>query len=262
MKYKIRQIINKITRGRYIKIRKILSSTITDYIESEHIEYYLDSDIGRQLYFNGEFEKKELNLCDNYINEDSTVIDIGANIGIHSLHFSRLAHKGIVLAVEPQITIFNVLLNNIKKHDNIIPINIAINSEPKISEFFIAQDNAYSSLKDTKRKKIYTKKHVVTFPFDYFLSVFKNIDFIKIDVEGFEHEAILSMKKILKKYKPTLFVEIYKGENSNTNPDNTILMLINLGYSAYYVDNKGSLVKYEKHNDNFYNYFFIYEEHK
>ncbi|MCK5537929.1 MAG: FkbM family methyltransferase [Bacteroidales bacterium] len=257
MRYIIRRLLNKITRGRWIRMRALLSSRMQD-----DIEYYLGTDIGNKLYLEGEFEKNELSLCANYINEYSNIVDIGANIGIHSIYFSSLAKKGKVLCIEPQLTIYPTLLKNIMSFENIIPLNVAIDSKISITEFFIADDNAYSSLKDTKRKNIILKKHVVTLPFDSLSGLFQKIDFIKIDVEGFEHNVLLSMENILKKDKPVLFIEIYGGTNSNVNPEDTIKFLINLGYQAYFVNVNGDLERFINHSDSFYNYFFIYEDTK
>jgi FkbM family methyltransferase len=254
MKYKIRQLLNKITRGRWVGFRKIISSKVND-----DLEYYLGTDIGNKLYLKGEFETNELNLCAKYIKEDSNIVDIGANIGIHSVYFSNLAKKGKILCIEPQITIYSTLLKNIMNYENIIPLNIAIDSKISITEFFIASDNAYSSLKDTQRKNILFKKYVVTLPFDSISELMPKIDFIKIDVEGFEHNVLLSMENLLKKDKPTLFIEIYGGKNSNKNPEATIKFLIDIGYHAYFVNNDGELEKFSQHRDSSYNYFFIYK---
>lgn len=254
MKYYIRRLLNKLTRGRYIKIRYFLSSKVTD-----EIEYYLGTDIGNQLFFTGKFEAKELKLCANFIKSNSNVVDIGANIGIHSIFFAKIAKNGKVISIEPNIEIYPTLLKNISKYQNIIPCNVAIDSNFNITEFFIASDNAYSSLKDTKRKKIISKKLVITLPFDVIAKTVYKIDFIKIDVEGFEYNVLTSMENLLKKDKPTLFVEIYKGTNSNDNPEKTINYLLNMGYKAYFVNDIGLLEDFTTHDDKYYNYFFIYE---
>lgn len=254
MIYLTRNILNKITRGRFIKLRSLISSRVVD-----DIEYYLGTDIGNQLYLRGEFELNELKLCEKFIKSDSNVVDIGANIGIHSIFFSKLAKDGKVLSVEPQVTIYPTLLKNIGKYENIIPLNIAIDSSYNITEFYIASDNAYSSLKDTKRKNILMKKLVVTLPFDIISKTINKIDFIKIDVEGFEYNVLDSMKEVLVRDKPTLFVEIYQGINSNSNPTATVDLLLDIGYKAYFVNSNGVLEKFTQHNDCFYNYFFVYE---
>jgi len=246
-------LLNKFTSGQWLKFRSFLS-----YIVRDDINYYLDGYIGRELYLTGRFERRELELCKDFIKEDSIVIDVGANIGIHSIYFSKLASKGLVLSIEPQTTIFPLLIKNTLKYNNIIPLNIAIDYELKISSFYIMEDNAYSSLKDTKRKNIVDIRKVITIPLDNFMVLFDKIDFIKIDVEGLEKNVILSMLKILEYFKPVLFIEIYKGNNSNMDPEGTIKILLEMGYQAYVVDNQGELDEFTGHKDDRYNYFFIY----
>ena len=109
MKYKIRKFLQFITRGRWIKIRKVISSKISD-----DLEYYLGTDIGNKLYLTGKFEANELTICSNYINENSNIVDIGANIGTHSIYFAKVAKSAKVLSIEPQVT----MLSNITKKYN------------------------------------------------------------------------------------------------------------------------------------------------
>jgi FkbM family methyltransferase len=262
MKYLIRRVLNFAFRGRWVRIRSIFSKTVIDRIGDHKLEYFLNTDVGNQLYYHGGFEKNEMALCARYLNENSNIIDIGSNIGIHSIFFAKTSTNGVVLAIEPQAAIYDVLLYNIGHYKNVVPLNIAIDSSLKISEFFVASDNAYSSLKNTERKAIIDKNLVVTIPFDRISDLFEHIDFVKIDVEGFEYEALKSMENMLRSHKPTLFVEIYAGSNSNNKPDETVAYLTNMGYSAYVVSDKGSLDKYIKHNDRFYNYFFLWEGKK
>ena len=252
MRYLIRRFLNKMTRGRWVKIRNFISPFVND-----NVKYYINSEIGQKLYYDGKFEEKELKLCRQFIKKDSIVMDIGANIGLHSIYFSKIATHGLILSIEPQTDVFQLLLINTSLYKNIIPLNIAIDNDIKISPLFITDDNAYSSLKDTKRKKIIDTKQVVTLPLDNFINLVNKVDFVKIDVEGFEMNVILSMQKILKTFKPTLFVEIYKGVNSNMDPEGTIKLLTDIGYKVFVVNNQGSLENFIKHNDSRYNYFFI-----
>lgn len=46
------------------------------------------------------------------------------------------------------------------------------------------------------------------------LSIDKKIDFIKIDVEGFENEVILGGTELIQRNKPAIFVEIFEENRS------------------------------------------------
>jgi FkbM family methyltransferase len=200
MIYDIRKLLNKLLRGRLLKITSFFKDVQVDDLFGHPFGYYLKSDIGYNLFNRGEFEKKELKLCEQFINENSNIIDIGANIGIHSAYFAKIAKNGNIIAVEPQIHIYQVLIENLKYYNNVTPINIAIYPEPKITSFYVAEDNAYSSLKDTQRKKIIKKQNIITFPANYFKDLIPKIDFVKIDVEGLENDVVESMKELFDKY--------------------------------------------------------------
>lgn len=246
------------SRGKWVSFRAIIRDHLRDEIDNQKIEYSLRGDIGRKLYLYGQFERDELEVCRKFIKSTSKIVDIGANIGLHTAFFSKLAADGLVVSFEPQRPIFSTLLKNVRDLPNVVPLNLAISSAPGIADFYVASDDAYSSLKDTFRKNIVSKMKVITLPFDAFLGAFDSLDLIKIDVEGYEHEVLLSMRQTLEKFKPVLFVEIYAGANSNRDPDKTVRFLKDLGYLAYFMDQDGQLREYETHSDNFYNYFFVH----
>src|ERR1700677_2889010 len=49
------------------------------------------TDIGLELLVTGQFEKKAIAYCANFIRPDSIVLDIGANIGAHTVYFADAA---------------------------------------------------------------------------------------------------------------------------------------------------------------------------
>ena len=68
------------------------------------------------------------------------------------------------------------------------------------------------------------------------------IDFIKIDIEGAELQALMGMKEVLRKLKPVLLVEILKEQNDR----NSILsFLSDLGYQQFYITNDGAISETE-----------------
>lgn len=81
----------------------------------------------------------------------------------------------------------------------------------------------------------------------------RNIDFIKIDVEGFEFEVLKGAKHSLENFRPILFVEIChtkKGRDGvykNENFYKTIEFIESLGYQSKILGNKG-LEKFNKNN--------------
>src|SRR5882724_1100567 len=71
-----------------------------------------DNVIGRSLSMYGEWAEHELRCLRKYIDPGSTVVDVGAHIGTHTLAFSRWVGGGKVIAVEAQPVVSSVLTVN------------------------------------------------------------------------------------------------------------------------------------------------------
>ena len=233
---------------------KYVTERIGDFIMS----YIPSTDIGARLYRGWEFENDEIAICCKYINKDSVVLDIGANIGLHALSYSSIAKT--VIAFEPQPETFKTLTRNIYQNNikNIIPLNVAITDTAEISTFNVVSDEAYSSLIDTGRKRFREKINVLCETVDGLLGDMK-IDFIKIDVEGVEFKALQGMSKLIEKHKPIIFCEIYQGHIKSYDPNKTIDYMRNFGYIVYRFIGGGmvEMSVFTKHEDCYCNYLFI-----
>lgn len=141
----------------------------------------------RRTYFNG---------------SPCNVLDIGANIGNHSIFFSKFCNA-TVQSFEPQPVIFQIL----KK-------NIALNSAPVTPhQFALGQAEGRAEIRDYNPRNTgataFNESASGTFPIlplDHFS--FNNIYFIKLDVEGFENSTIQGAKETLRRNKPILWIEI------------------------------------------------------
>ena len=58
------------------------------------------------------------------------------------------------------------------------------------------------------------------------------------------------------RFKPIIFCEVYKGKNSNKNPETTLQFIESLNYSLFNLTEYG-LEEYKTHSDNEPNYLFI-----
>ena len=89
---------------------------------------------------------------------DSVLIDVGANIGIYTIP-SALFHVKKVIALEPEIKNFNMLLNNLELNginaDKVEALQLGISTEfqNKSTKIFITQDIAGSSCHQVGRNQ-------------------------------------------------------------------------------------------------------------
>ena len=81
------------------------------------------------------------------------------------------------------------------------------------------------------------------------------IDFIKIDVEGFENNVLIGMKKTLELFSPMILIEIFDEYTINSNHNNAHNYLTHIGYSKYFIDDFGNLSN-ENTNPIRKNYFY------
>lgn len=251
MKYLCRKVLRRLGLHRQFKTERIGNFMVT---------YEPSTDIGGKLYIGEQFEKIEIDIACKYINSDSTVLDIGANIGLHALYFSAVAKNGLVIACEPQPKTFKTLEKNVCQNNigNIVPLNVAIADAAKIATFYVKSDDAYSSLIDTNRKVLNEKIKVLCTTIDGLLGEIK-VDFVKIDVEGLELSVLHSMSSLIQRNRPVIFCEIYKGNVEANNPHDTISYLENMGYSVSRIID-GVMIEFcsgSQHEDRFYNYIFL-----
>lgn len=223
--------------------------------------FFIDpaTDIGLELLATGHFERDAIAQCANYIRPDGIVVDVGANIGVHTVHFASFARLGRVICFEPARSTFVQLLRNVEHLANVIPLNIALSDTTGLQQFFVAADNAYSGLKDTKREAILRQESVACFRGDEILMALignERVDLVKIDVEGLEMQVLSGLRAFLVAHRPVIFCEIFGGQHSNADPQSTVQFCISLGYDAF-VLNKADLVPAVTHDDRLYNYFFI-----
>ncbi len=87
-----------------------------------------DNCIGRSLELYGEWAEAELRLLNPLIRPGSVVLDVGANIGTHSVFFARaVGPSGMVLSFEPDRLLFQQLCANMALNSitNVLTFNMA-----------------------------------------------------------------------------------------------------------------------------------------
>lgn len=146
-------------------------------------------------------------LYKKYIRPDSTAVDIGANVGIHSLVMGVLCgNEGKVYSFEPSKAIFRRLLENVQYNrlDNIIPINKAIGNEKGGIGFDDHSQNANIGTSHVNRS---LTTHVPISTLDIEIPETNKISLLKIDVEGFEIDVLKGAANILSNHHPVIVLE-------------------------------------------------------
>lgn len=177
------------------------------------INLYKDSVLSRLIYEG--FEQEELNYIEKTLAMGDIFIDVGSNIGLHSLIASfKVGENGNVIAFEPSPITFerfleNISLNNIK---NIEVRNKGISNKSEFLNFNISEDgyDAWNTFAHSDESNMFSKE--IEVEVNTLDNELENIDksrikIIKIDVEGWEKFVILGGKKILIEYSPIVMME-------------------------------------------------------
>ena len=186
-------------------------------VNRNNINYNLDiSDIVDWYIYYGFIENSRQKLL-RLIKKGNTIFDIGANVGDVSMNASiRVDVEGKVFAFEPDEINFkrfqsNLLVNNFC---NITIINKGMGNIS--GEYFLSiiDENNLGMNKIVPVANNIKGSYIDIITIDEYVKEknIKNIDLIKIDVEGFEMNVLLGGKNSINRFKPKLFVEL---DNNN-----------------------------------------------
>jgi len=203
------------------------------------ITYELDlrEVIDSSLYFTSTYEVKIDRLFEKYVKPGSTVIDIGANIGLHTLRSALLAGEtGRVVAIEPSTWAINKLRKNLELNPELAKIvEICHNALGEKVERSITL-GFQSSYRLNGKSEIYSEViDVLTLDSIADQSSLKSVDFMKIDVDGHELHILRGAKQLLSISKPVLVIEFTPSYSINYKDELTEVekYLRSLDYSAY-----------------------------
>lgn len=205
---------------------KIKTCRYGNFLYNEN-DYYM----GKALDLYGECSEAELSLLGQALRPGYTVLDIGANIGTHTLFFAKqVGPTGRVYSFEPQRIVHQQLVANIALNSllNVQTYQAALGAEQGfvyVPPIDYLQQNNFGAL-SMSDQPIGEK---IT------LMMLDELDLpachvIKIDVEGMELQVLKGALKTIAKFRPILYVENDRKEKSAA----LIQFLLDLDYGLYW----------------------------
>lgn len=201
--------------------------------------------ISNEIAINGIYELDELEgvfeLLKGFKTEftNGTACDIGANIGNHSRYFADKFNK--VVSFEPNTLILDILKFNTKTFPNIFVFEYAIGNYEGTASLSGNKLNigGFSAIPE---RNIYIQEYtednldsstIRVTRLDSMQDHLPNLQFIKIDVEGFEMQVIESATQSILKFKPTIAFEQWPLDFVDSK-SKVIESLSEMGYVFYW----------------------------
>lgn len=188
-----------------------------------------DEFVGRSLAEYGEYSEEEVVVFAKCLREGQTVIEVGANIGAHTVPIAKIVGPtGRVIAYEPS-----------KENAELLHRNLVAN---EVGFVEIKQEAAGSHYGHERFPKLTELEHknfgrvekgegtVLTYtsPIDG-LSL-RQLHFLKIDAEGCERDIIYGASATIKRCRPIIYVENDREEKSG----DLVALLTELRYRCFW----------------------------
>lgn len=160
--------------------------------------------IGQTIIETGQWEGLLSRTIQAILRPGDTAVDIGANIGYDSMIMSlTVGATGTVIAFEPDHGNLAALLKNLKNlpHQNVIPISLALSQKTEKTRISIADDSNRGQ-SNLRPRESGPSQPILSVRFDKILNIenTNKIRLAKMDIEGYELNAIKGMGDIINKF--------------------------------------------------------------
>jgi len=205
----------------------------TTLIQGRHGKFLVpvnDQYVGQSLLAYGEFSYLEFELFEDLIESAFVVVEVGANIGAHTVGLSALVPEGSVLAFEPQSFCYEFLETNININSirNVTTFDVALGKyaqqmyAPTYSrDAFVNWGGISLGARTRNSEAVSVVRGSSLVPW---------VDFLKVDVEGMEQEVLEGLEETVIKAKPILYIENDRPEKSAS----LVKYCWSLGYGLYW----------------------------
>ena len=221
LNYSIEWYLNKLALGYLAQGKKQI------------VEYSFNQQ-SRSINLHGVYEIKELSTLIDWLKIyspsvfDGEVIDIGANIGNHSIFFSQYFRR--VYSFEPNHCTFEILKINAQLVDNMTCYEEGLSEID--GEAFLTDPVGFPGcceIADSTQNNlsIQIKK------LDSVSDRFQDVRLIKVDIEGHELKAFLGGEQFIRQNKPFILFEQHPNEFDSNGTSKVIELLKSFGYSKF-----------------------------
>lgn len=151
-----------------------------------------------------------------YIGPGAVVLDCGANIGNHSLFFTKVCGAQTVHAFEPQNRCVEIMLRTLRMND--------VDDRVDIHQVVLGAKEGTACVRHREAGNIGGTAFSESDSGDYKIRTLDSfdlprVDFMKIDVEGAHYDLLQGAQKTLARCSPTIWVEMFSEAHGDATYD-------------------------------------------
>jgi FkbM family methyltransferase len=234
----------KLTKSLFPQLRRYLPEgreiAVDDYLGELRVVVDMTYPIEREMLVNW-YEPDALAVIDSLVGEGDACLDIGANVGALTLAMARrVGPSGTVYAFEPGPLTYPRLARNVGLNpsirDRVIPLQLGVSDKPGTLYWNEEPENRGNA---TLLKASGAPVPVVSLDGHFAGKALRNLRFVKIDVEGMEHEVLVGGRTIWQTHRPVIYFETLRDfESARGFPifERIEAFLREAGYSLFRVD--------------------------
>lgn len=187
----------------------------------------------------GGFEPLTSEVLETTLQPGQTVVDVGANIGLHTVRMARrVGPRGRVHALEPGEENLAYLRENLRRNrlENVRVLAVAAAAERGTRAFYLQPRSTHHSF-HARSDSPGTLVNVEAAPLDELID--GPVDLVKIDTEGSEVEVILGMKRLLRESPNVRLVVEWNlplALEQSEGPEELPTLLVELGFAVAVLD--------------------------
>ena len=205
-----------------------------------------DTSVGQHVK-RGAYEPHVTGVFRERLRPGMHVLDIGANIGYFTmLSASLVGPSGSVIAIEPNPSSAKLLEASRRANgfDNVVVAQVAAGRELGLLVLHGSYGNVMTSAAPDDAAALLSSTTVPTLKVDDLVGHDTKIDFLKIDVEGAEYNALLGASELIKRCHPTIVSEFSPSTMpgiSGIDGRGYLRFLLDFGYTIAVVEESGTI---------------------
>lgn len=197
-------------------------------------------DVGNDLWKHGRYEEEDREFLRKILTNFKCFLDVGANCGIYTLLAAKNMRNGVVVAFEPSSLEFSKLSKTIAWNQlrNVISVGAAIGANEGSVTFSESLDGLGVLNRIGAPARPNTRNRSIQVPLTS-IDAWVNKsglrpDFIKLDVERYELDALKGCKLTIEKYRPIFMIEMmWSADVDHGTPEDIWEFLTERGYSWF-----------------------------